>query len=196
MSDDTDREGRDHPEGREGRHDGNEQGARGPRPVDDDAWASACAEDLAAERERRRRAYGETPPHGDAAEELRKLAAAITDQLGRFGLGGLAGAGLAAQARAAVEPVLERNAEAIQHLANAGQELLAAYRSAVLSQEQRWTRSAEHPEPPAPAEPTEPAEPAGSAGPAEHPTKPANPSDSAEPDDPAAGGPSQRIDLD
>ncbi|TDC71309.1 DUF5304 family protein [Streptomyces hainanensis] len=189
MSDDADREGRDHPEGRESRHDGNEQGARGPRPVDDDAWASACAEDLAAERERRRRDHGGTPPPGDAAEELRKLAAALTDQLGRFGLGGLAGAGLAAQARAAVEPVLERNAEAIQHLANAGQELLAAYRSAVLSQEQRWTRSAEHPEPPEPPAPDQSTESADAS-------EPPTPAASTEPDDPAPGGPSQRIDLD
>jgi len=43
------------------------------------------------------------------------------------------------QAKAAVEPVLERNPEVFDHLAAAGSELLAAYRSAVENQERRWT---------------------------------------------------------
>ncbi|MDT0323517.1 DUF5304 family protein [Streptomyces millisiae] len=173
MSDDVDRD------------DAQQHGARGAGAADEDAWAEACAEDLAAERERRRREHGEPPPAtGDAVEELRRLAEAITGQLGRLGgslggLGGLAGAGLAAQARAAVEPVLERNAEAIQHLANAGQELLAAYRAAVLSHEQRWTRDAEQP----------------SERPAQQPAQ--QPETASEkPNDPPAEGPSHRIDLD
>lgn len=43
------------------------------------------------------------------------------------------------QARAAVEPVIERNPDVFDHLAAAGTELLAAYRSAVETQERRWT---------------------------------------------------------
>ena len=39
--------------------------------TDSDAWAKACAEDLEAEKARRRARYG--PPPGSAAEELRKL---------------------------------------------------------------------------------------------------------------------------
>jgi hypothetical protein len=112
-------------------------------PADPDAWSAACEEDLDAERARRRARYGEQP--GDAAEELRKLADALTDRLGELGrsLGpgvGLAAGPLAAQARAALEPVIERNAEVFQHLAGAGQELLAAYRAAVLGHERRWSR--------------------------------------------------------
>lgn len=44
------------------------------------------------------------------------------------------------QAKAAVEPVIERNPDVFDHLAAAGGELLAAYRSAVQAQEQRWSR--------------------------------------------------------
>ncbi|MGK5499549.1 DUF5304 family protein [Streptomyces sp. URMC 125] len=111
---------------------------------DPDAWAAACEEDLAAERERRRERYG-TPP-GSAAEELRKLAEAVTGKLAELGapLAGPAAAGavrqLAEQARAAVEPVVERNPKVFEHLAAAGGELLAAYRAAVTGQEGRWTR--------------------------------------------------------
>ncbi|GAA3237653.1 hypothetical protein GCM10020256_57300 [Streptomyces thermocoprophilus] len=43
------------------------------------------------------------------------------------------------QAKAAVEPVIERNPDVFEHLAAAGNELLAAYRSAVQAQERRWT---------------------------------------------------------
>lgn len=43
------------------------------------------------------------------------------------------------QAKAAVEPVIERNPDVFDHLAAAGNELLAAYRSAVETQERRWT---------------------------------------------------------
>lgn len=43
------------------------------------------------------------------------------------------------QAKAAVEPMIERNPDVFDHLAAAGNELLAAYRSAAQSQERRWT---------------------------------------------------------
>ncbi|MBQ0985080.1 DUF5304 domain-containing protein [Streptomyces sp. F63] len=119
-----------------------------PAPAADaDAWSTACAEDLAAEKARRRARHG-TPP-GSAAEELRKLADAVADKLSSLQL---PVAGLAAQsavqqlvdrARAAVEPVVERNPDVFDHLAAAGSELLAAYRSAVEGQESRWTRGGE-----------------------------------------------------
>ncbi|MCX5382923.1 DUF5304 domain-containing protein [Streptomyces sp. NBC_00083] len=117
------------------------------RPAPDaDAWADACAEDLAAEKERLRAEYG-TPP-GSAAEELRKLFEAVTDKVGGLlagpaGLSGMAAQGavqqLISQAKSAVEPVIERNPEVFDHLAAAGGELLAAYRSAVEGHERRWT---------------------------------------------------------
>lgn len=115
-----------------------------PGPPEDDAWARACAEDLAAERARRRGHGG--PPPGSAAEELRKLVDAVADRVSSLGTP-LLGAGAqsavrqaVAQARSAIEPVVERNPEVFDHLAAAGGELLAAYRSAVQGQERRWTR--------------------------------------------------------
>ncbi|MEU5094356.1 DUF5304 domain-containing protein [Streptomyces sp. NPDC020996] len=129
------------------------------RATDADAWATACAEDLAAEKARRRASYG--PPPGSAAEELRRLVDTVADRLSAFsGFSGLrspllgAVAGPAAQqavrqvvqqAKAAVEPVIERNPDVFDHLAAAGSELLAAYRSAVQAQEQRWTHGASDP---------------------------------------------------
>ncbi|MFF4184045.1 DUF5304 domain-containing protein [Streptomyces sp. NPDC001691] len=120
-----------------------------PPAPDADAWAEACAEDLAAEKARRRAQYGSEP--GSAAEELRKLLDAVTDKVsGLFegpsplsGLSGFAAQGavqqLISQAKSAVEPVIERNPEVFDHLAAAGSELLAAYRSAVEGHERRWT---------------------------------------------------------
>ncbi|MFH9422757.1 DUF5304 domain-containing protein [Streptomyces sp. NPDC017529] len=116
--------------------------------VDADAWETACAEDLAAEKARRREQYGSPP--GSAAEELRRLADAVTDKLSGIqlpgGLAGLAAQGavqqLFRQAKAVVEPVVERNPEVFDHLAAAGSELMAAYRSAVENSERRWTRDA------------------------------------------------------
>ncbi|WP_326723681.1 MULTISPECIES: DUF5304 domain-containing protein [unclassified Streptomyces] len=115
--------------------------------VDADAWATATAEDLAAEKARRRAQYG-TPP-GSAAEELRKLVDAVADKLTGLQsplLGAVAGGAaqqvvnqVVQQAKAAVEPVIERNPDVFDHLAAAGSELLAAYRSAVEAQERRWT---------------------------------------------------------
>lgn len=119
------------------------------RPVDDDAWAQACAEDLAAEKARRRAEYG--PPPGSAAEELRKLVDAVADKLGSLQtpLLGVAAQGavqqVIKQAKSAVEPVIERNPDVFDHIAAAGSELLAAYRSAVEGQERRWTQGAGDP---------------------------------------------------
>ncbi|MEU0942001.1 DUF5304 family protein [Streptomyces canus] len=118
------------------------------RATDADAWATAVAEDLAAEKVRRRTQYG--PPPGSAAEELRKLVDNVAEKLSGLQsplLGGIAGPAaqqvvkqVVQQAKAAVEPVIERNPDVFDHLAAAGGELLAAYRSAVQAQEQRWSR--------------------------------------------------------
>lgn len=119
------------------------------RPADDDAWAQACAEDLAAEKARRRADYG--PPPGSAAEELRKLMDAVADKVSALQspLFGMAAQGavqqVIRQAKSAVEPVIERNPDVFDHIAAAGGELLAAYRSAVEGQERRWTQGAGDP---------------------------------------------------
>ncbi|WP_326765130.1 DUF5304 domain-containing protein [Streptomyces sp. NBC_01591] len=119
------------------------------RPVDDDAWAKACAEDLEAEKARRRAQYG--PPPGSAAEELRKLVDAVADKISSLQspLLGSAAQGtvqqIIKQAKSAVEPVIERNPDVFDHIAAAGSELLAAYRSAVEGQERRWTQGAGDP---------------------------------------------------
>ncbi|NJQ02348.1 DUF5304 domain-containing protein [Streptomyces zingiberis] len=149
--------------------------------ADPDAWATACAEDLAAEKARRR--GRQVPPPGSAAEELRKLADAVADRLSSLPL---SVAGPAAQstvqhlvdrARAAVEPVVERNPDVFDHLAAAGSELLAAYRSAARAQERRWTAGS----PPAPGTPPAPGAP--SAGGPPRPAPPAT--------DPNTGGPTE-----
>ncbi|MFC8833429.1 DUF5304 domain-containing protein [Streptomyces griseoincarnatus] len=121
--------------------------ADAPAEVHDDAWATAAAEDLEAERARRRARHG-TPP-GSAAEEFKKLVDAVADKLSDLQsplLGAVAGPAaqqvvrqVVQQAKAAVEPVIERNPDVFDHLAAAGSELLAAYRSAVQDQERRWT---------------------------------------------------------
>ncbi|WP_406460680.1 DUF5304 domain-containing protein [Streptomyces sp. NBC_01622] len=126
---------------------GEEEALDEVRATDADAWATAAAEDLAAEKARRRTQYG--PPPGSAAEELRKLVDTVTDKLSGLQsplLGQVAGPAaqqvvkqVVQQAKAAVEPVIERNPDVFDHLAAAGSELLAAYRSAVQAQEQRWT---------------------------------------------------------
>ncbi|MEU1848912.1 DUF5304 domain-containing protein [Streptomyces sp. NPDC019990] len=117
------------------------------RATDADAWATACAEDLEAEKARRRAHHG--TPQGSAAEELRKLVDAVADKLSGFQsplMGAVAGPAaqqvlrqVVQQAKDAVEPVIERNPDVFDHLAAAGNELLAAYRSAVQAQERRWT---------------------------------------------------------
>ncbi|MFB8353594.1 DUF5304 domain-containing protein [Streptomyces niveus] len=115
------------------------------RPAaDPDAWATACAEDLAAEKARRRAVHG-TPP-GSASEELRRFVDAVADKVSSFQspLFGMAAQGAVQQfinqAKSAVEPVIDRNPDIFDHLAAAGNELLAAYRSAVEGDERRWTR--------------------------------------------------------
>ncbi|SDK06427.1 DUF5304 domain-containing protein [Streptomyces indicus] len=121
-----------------------ERPADQPRAVDDDAWEKACAEDLAAEQARRRAQYG-TPP-GSAAEELRRLVDAVSEKLSglQTPIAGMAAQGavnqLINQAKSVVEPVIQRNPEVFDHLAAAGSELLAAYRSAVQGHERRWTQ--------------------------------------------------------
>lgn len=119
--------------------------------ADADAWEKACAEDLAAEKARRRAQYG--PPPGSAGEELRKLVDAVSEKLSGLQsplLGAVAQGAVeqtvrqvVQQAKAAVEPVIERNPDVFDHLASAGSELLAAYRSAVEGQEGRWTRGSD-----------------------------------------------------
>ncbi|MFD7561020.1 DUF5304 domain-containing protein [Streptomyces sp. NPDC059835] len=148
------------------------------RPTDDDAWAKACAEDLAAEKERLR---GQGQPGagatGTAAEELFKLFGAVADKVSALNnpLFGAAAQGAVRQfvdqAKTAAKPVIERNPEVFDHLAAAGSELLAAYRSAVEGHERRWTRD----EPPAPRTGSHDRDPRG--------------------DGPDAG-PGERIDLD
>ncbi|MFF4584458.1 DUF5304 domain-containing protein [Streptomyces sp. NPDC001388] len=127
--------------------------AEEPRATDTDAWATACAEDLAREKARHRAEQGR--PEGSAAEELRKLVDAVADKLSGIQsplLGAVAGGAaqqmvrqVVQQAKAAVEPVIERNPDVFDHLAAAGGELLAAYRSAVQHQEQRWTSRTQDP---------------------------------------------------
>ncbi|MEV6396372.1 DUF5304 domain-containing protein [Streptomyces sp. NPDC051907] len=123
------------------------------RPTaDSDAWAEACAEDLAAEKARRRAQYGQHGQEpGSAAEELRKLFDVVADKVTALqtSLPGLAAQNavqqLVTQAKSAVEPVIERNPEIFDHLAAAGNELLAAYRSAVEGHERRWTQGPDGP---------------------------------------------------
>ncbi|MBL1066740.1 DUF5304 family protein [Streptomyces sp. 7-21] len=157
----------------------------GPDP---DSWAAACEEDLAAERARRRERYG--PPPLDPVTELRRLADAVTERLGKAGAGlGLDVALLAGQARSALEPVLERNADVLRHLAGAGRELAAAYRAAVLAHEGRWTRGQQPPG--GERQPADPPEAADGPGGPEPGGKPRDDGGGAG----GSGGP-QRIDLD
>ncbi|MGW1769194.1 DUF5304 domain-containing protein [Streptomyces sp. NPDC002073] len=151
------------------------------RPADDDAWARACAEDLAAEQARiRAEQGGGAGSTGSAAEELFKLVEAVADKVSALNnpLFGAAAQGAVRQfvnqAKSAVEPVIERNPQVFDHLAAAGTELLAAYRTAVEGHERRWTRGPDGPRP-------------QDGGP-----------DTGNDDGPDDGGtgPSQRIDLD
>ncbi|WP_329398140.1 DUF5304 family protein [Streptomyces melanogenes] len=160
------------------------------RPAPDaDAWADACAEDLAAEKERRRAAYG--PPPGSAAEELRKLVDAVADKVASFqsSLPGMAAQSavqqLIGQAKAVVEPVIERNPQVFDHLAAAGGELLAAYRSAVEGHERRW----------ASGEPSGTARGGSSGGPADG-SAGGPPGGPKKGDGGAGAGPTEHIDLD
>ncbi|SCD59150.1 hypothetical protein GA0115239_103941 [Streptomyces sp. BpilaLS-43] len=164
------------------------------RPADDDAWAQACAEDLEAEKARRRAEYG--PPPGSAAEELRKLFDAVADKVSSLRSPLLGAAAqetvqqVIRQAKSAVGPVIERNPGVFDHLAAAGNELLAAYRSAVEGQEGRWTQGTE-----GASGTTRPARDASGAAP--DLTGPAGKAaqDPSDPRDEGPGG-SEHIDLD
>jgi Family of unknown function (DUF5304) len=117
--------------------------------TDADAWATACAEDLAAEKARRREQSGYRP--GSAADELRKLAEAVTDKVAQLSspAAGMAAQALISQVKAVVDPIMDRNPDVFEHITAAGAELLAAYRSAVTGQEQRWTSGTRTPSGPA-----------------------------------------------
>jgi hypothetical protein len=112
---------------------------------DADAWAKASAEDTAAEHARRRAQAGTDA--GSAAEELRRLAeavgSAVSDRLAtlRNPAVQMAAQGVVSQVRSVVEPIVDRHPDVFDHLASAGAELLAAYRSAVAGAEARWTAS-------------------------------------------------------
>ncbi|SDN70283.1 DUF5304 family protein [Actinacidiphila guanduensis] len=114
-----------------------------PNRPDADAWATASAEDIAAERARRKAESGQT--QGSPAEELRRLAEAVGDVVNerlaalRSPAVQLAAQGVFSQVRSVVEPIKERNPDLFDHLTAAGAELLAAYRSAVAGAEARWT---------------------------------------------------------
>ncbi|MGC9496763.1 DUF5304 domain-containing protein [Streptomyces sp. WG7] len=163
------------------------------RAGDADAWATACAEDLEAEKARRRAEYG--PPPGSAAEELRRLVDTVADKLSGLQsplLGQVAGPAaqqvvrqVVQQAKAAVEPVIERNPDVFDHLAAAGGELLAAYRSAVQNQERRWTAG-----PSGRDTPREPRDPRDLDGPGD------DGSGTGRDDGDEGTGPGRRIDLD
>ncbi|WP_395360188.1 DUF5304 domain-containing protein [Streptomyces sp. YH02] len=159
---------------------------------DSDAWAKACAEDLEAEKARRRAQHGSAT--GSAADEFRKLFEAVADKVSG-GIGNPLLAGQAAQtvqqlvnrAKAVVEPVIERNPQVFDHLAAAGNELLAAYRSAVEGHESRWTRDEK-------VTPDDPRDPRRDAdGPAGDDVKPAAEHDRKDDEGPGTG---QHIDLD
>ncbi|MFI5755351.1 DUF5304 domain-containing protein [Streptomyces sp. NPDC051569] len=160
--------------------------------ADPDAWATAVAEDLAEEKARRRASYG--PPPGSAAEELRKLVDAVADKVSSLQnpIFGMAAQGavqqLIGQAKAAVEPVIERNPGVFDHLAAAGNELLAAYRSAVEGQESRWTQGADTPPSTAGSAGNESADP-------DAPQATEKPGDPTDPRD-EGPGPGGHIDLD
>lgn len=179
------------------------------RPAaDSDAWATACAEDLEAEKARRRAVHG-TPP-GSASEELRKLVDAVADKVTSMQnpLFGVVAQGAVqqfiSQARAVVEPVIERNPGVFDHLAAAGNELLAAYRDAVEGQESRWTKG---PVPPGESGRsgtgvnTDKAPPGVAADAPDAPGAPGAKDDTTSSDDPTdprdeGPGPGGRIDLD
>jgi hypothetical protein len=146
---------------------------------DEDAWATACAEDLAAERARRREVSGGSP--GSAVEELRRLADAVVDKLSELQspAARIAAQAVVSQVKAFGGQLRESSPGVLDHLAAAGSELLAAYRAAVSGQEQRWTRGASDPKPPG-----------------EKPARADGGSDRDDPDDRDDRPGTERIDLD
>ncbi|KRV50097.1 hypothetical protein AQ490_16910 [Wenjunlia vitaminophila] len=114
-----------------------EKSTGAPQP-DDDAWSTACAEDMAEQASKRRVNQAYQP--GSAADELRKLAGAVADRVQELGTPlGLPTQLLVHQAKSMFDQAKGRNPELFDHLAAAGNELLAAYRAAVTDQERRWT---------------------------------------------------------
>lgn len=111
---------------------------RDERP-DADAWSMACAEDIAEQAHLRRVQQAYQP--GSAADELRKLAEAVTSRVQELGnpIVGLPAQVLIMQAKSMLGQARDRNPDLFDHLAAAGSELLAAYRSAVDTHERRWT---------------------------------------------------------
>lgn len=117
---------------------------------DDDAWAKASAEDIAAEHARRRAEAGQGP--GAAVDELRRFAEAVTEAVSdrlRTPAVQIAAQGVISQVRSVVEPIVDRNPDVFDHLASAGAEILAAYRSAVAGAEARWSAETRSPRSPA-----------------------------------------------
>jgi Family of unknown function (DUF5304) len=106
---------------------------------DADAWSTACAEDMAEQASQRRVRQAYQP--GSAADELRRLAEAVADRVQelRNPILGLPAQALLSQAKSVLGQARDRNPDLFDHLAAAGSELLAAYRSAVSDHERRWT---------------------------------------------------------
>lgn len=111
---------------------------REPR-TDPDAWSTACAEDTAEQASKRRVRQAYQP--GSPADELRKLADAVAGKVQelRNPLVGLPAQALISQAKSVLGQARNRNPDLFDHLAAAGSELLAAYRSAVDNHERGWT---------------------------------------------------------
>jgi Family of unknown function (DUF5304) len=105
---------------------------------DADAWATACAEDVAEQASQRRVSQAYQP--GSAVDELRKFAGSLADKVQELGGPmGLPAQLLLSQAKTALGQARDRNPDLFDHLAAAGSELLAAYRAAVTDHERRWT---------------------------------------------------------
>lgn len=111
-----------------------------PAREDADAWSTACAEDMAEQVSKRRISQAYQP--GSAVDELRKLAESVAGRVQelRNPVLGLPAQLLLSQAKSAFGQARDRNPALFDHLAAAGSELLAAYRSAVNEQERRWTQ--------------------------------------------------------
>lgn len=105
---------------------------------DADAWSKACAEDVAEQASKRRVQQAYQP--GSAADELRKLADVVAEKVQELGspVVGLPAQALISQARSVLGQARDRNPELFDHLAAAGNELIAAYRAAVDNHGRRW----------------------------------------------------------
>lgn len=122
------------------------------RTTDDDAWARACAEDLAAEKERLRAERGAAGDDGSrggtgtAAEELFKLFEAVADKVSALNNPCSAPrrraryASSSTRPRPPSSPWSNATPRSSTTSRPCGSELLAAYRSAVEGHERRWTQ--------------------------------------------------------